>query len=220
MTRFKSIRRSLSQKILTAAVSLTLAGVTPSFAQTPLNLVEIESGTAAFEASTNMPGIEVKGKSGALTAHVELSRDADKLVLQRIEATVPVNSLATGMKVRDEHMRRYIFTTPDGKEPDLRFVADNGLCGASGSGREFTCQLAGNLTIRGVARPLSISLHVKEQGSAGSLRAAGDGLVKLSDYGIEPPSQFGVKPSNDVKFHLEFTGRAKPAQAANLGLLQ
>ncbi len=159
MTRFKSIRISLSQNILTAAVSFTLAGLTPSFAQTSSSLVEIESGTAAFEASTNMPGIEAKGKSGALTAHVELSREADKLVLQRIEASVPVNSLATGMTVRDEHMRRYIFTTPDGKEPDLRFVADSGLCGASGSGREFTCQLAGNLTIR-VWRGLSPSARM------------------------------------------------------------
>ena len=219
MTRFKSFRILLSQNILSAAVSIALGGVIPSLAQTASNLVEIESGTAAFEASTNMPGIEVKGKSSALTAHVELTRDAEKLVLQRIEASVPVNSLATGMKVRDEHMRRYIFTTPDGKVPDLRFVADSGHCGASTSGREFTCQLAGNLTIRGVARPLNISLHVKEQGSAGSLRAAGDGLVKLSDYGIEPPSQFGVKPSNDVKFHLEFTGKPKPAQAANVRLL-
>ncbi len=220
MTLFENIRISLSQNTLIAAIAFAVAGVMSSLAQNEPSLLEIESGIATFQASTNMPGVEVKGKSGAMVAQVELSRDSTRLILQRVTASVPVKSLATGMKVRDEHMRRSIFTTPDGQEPDLQFKAETGTCTASGSGHEFTCPLAGNLTIRGVARPLNITLHVKEQGSAGSLHAAGDGMVKLSDYAIEPPSQFGAKPSNDVKFHLEFTGRQKSAQIANVGLLQ
>ncbi|MDQ6700264.1 MAG: hypothetical protein M3Z36_08765 [Acidobacteriota bacterium] len=88
----------------------------------------MESGTAAFEVATNMPGIEVKGKSGALSARVEISKDRNGLRLEQIDALVPVKSLATGMKVRDEHMRIYIFKTTDGQEPDLHFSAQNASC--------------------------------------------------------------------------------------------
>jgi len=72
------------------------------------------------------------------------------LVLQEIEASLRAKSLSTGMKARDEHMRKYIFTTPDGQEPDLRFAAGTAACRAGGSSHEFACQVTGNLTIRGV----------------------------------------------------------------------
>jgi len=179
--------------------------------------VEIQSGLVSFESPTNMPGIEVKGKSNALSAHVDFERDNNNLVLQKLTATVPVKSLATGMKVRDEHMRKYIFTTSDGAEPDLVFTAKPATCEA-GSAHEFNCALTGDLSIRGVARPFTMRLHAKEQGgSTPVFRAAGDAVVKLSDYGIEPPSQFGVKPSNEVKFHLDFTAKQTVALSSNSG---
>jgi polyisoprenoid-binding protein YceI len=177
----------------------------------PANVVEVESGTAIFTAATNVPGVEVKGKSTTLSARVEVSPNADGLLLEGIEASLPVKSLLTGMKVRDEHMRKYIFTAPDGKEPDLRFAAGTAACPASGASHEFACQLAGSLTIRGVSRPANINLHVKEQaGSTSTYRVEGDGTVKLSDYGIAAPSQFGVRPADEVKLRLEFSARTKP----------
>ena len=58
-------------------------------------------------------------------------------------------------------------------------------------------------------------LKVRADGSA--FRAAGDGIVKLSDYGIEQPSQFGVKTSNEIQLHLEFTGKETLAAVASRG---
>jgi hypothetical protein len=83
--------------------------------------IDIESGTAVFEASTNVPGVEVKGKSGLLRGRVGVSHSDGRLVLDEIEATVPVKSLSTGMGVRDEHMRKYIFTTGQGQVPGSAF---------------------------------------------------------------------------------------------------
>ncbi|MDQ6700265.1 MAG: hypothetical protein M3Z36_08770 [Acidobacteriota bacterium] len=72
-----------------------------------------------------------------------------------------------------------------------------------------------------MARSLTMSLNVKEQGgSARAFRASGDSLVQLSDYGIEPPSQFGVKPSNQVKLHFEFTGKLKTSVGSIAGAMQ
>ena len=119
------------------------------------------------------------------------------------------------MKVRDEHMRKYIFTTSDGREPDLEFAAEMVTCPTSSTAHEFTCPVAGSLSIRGVAKPFTMQLHVKEQGgSMTAYRASGDAIVKLSDYGIDAPSQFGVKPSHDVKFHLDFSGKQTVAMSS------
>ena len=41
--------------------------------------------------------------------------------------------------------------------------------------------------------------------------------MKLSDYGIEQPSQFGVKTANEIQLHLEFTGKEAPAAIASGG---
>ena len=41
--------------------------------------------------------------------------------------------------------------------------------------------------------------------------------MKLSDYGIEQPSQFGVKTSNEIQLHLEFTGKEGPAAITSGG---
>ena len=66
--------------------------------------------------------------------------------------------------------------------------------------------VSGQLTIRGTERPFAITLNVKKVGNA--YRAAGDGIVKLSTYGIARPSQLGVTTSDEVKLHLEFTAKA------------
>ena len=52
------------------------------------------------------------------------------------------------MGLRDSHMRKYVFTTPDGQVPDLRFSAAKAVC-AKPEGKQSTCELTGNLAIRG-----------------------------------------------------------------------
>ena len=162
-----------------------------------------DRGTATFTVSTNMPGITVKGKSEALHARAEIRRTADGLIVDRLEASLPIKTLATGIAVRDQHMREYIFTTPSGDLPDLRFAAANASCPGVQPGREVTCMLSGTLSIRGTVRNFSIPLKIREASGAPAFRATGDAVVKLSDYGIEAPSQFGVRTANEIHIHLE-----------------
>ena len=124
-----------------------------------------------------------------------------------------VQTLSTGLGLRDEHMRKYIFTTGDGKLPDLTFVADRTACAPAAAG-ESTCKVSGQLAIRGTTRPFAIALKVNKAGD--SYRAAGDGTLKLSAYGIAQPSQFGVTTTDEVKLHLEFTAKPGPTQIAGL----
>ena len=168
------------------------------------NVVEVRGGTAVFVVDTNISAISVHGKSKALTARLRLRQGPDGAVLEGIEAAVPVKSLGTGMELRDEHMRKYIFTTGDGQLPDLQFSADRAVCSKTAA-RQSTCALSGKLAIRGTARPFMVVLKVSEDGD--TFRAVGDGTVTLSVYGIERPSQLGVKTADDVKLRFDLTAK-------------
>ena len=176
--------------------------------------VSIESGSVSFEATTNVPGIEIKGTSSSLAGIANVSHESGSLLVNQIHVSLPVKSLATGMKVRDEHMRKYIFTTESGQTPDVEFTAEQVSCPAAGSG-EFACQVNGALTIRGVAHAFQTKLNVKEQGTA--FRGSGDGVVKLSDYGIKQPTQFGVSAGNEVKVRMTLAGHVAAAAGATTG---
>jgi polyisoprenoid-binding protein YceI len=183
-----------------AAAGLFLASAPAAAQVREASMVEIR-GTATFNSTTSVPMISIHGKSTALEGRARIRHDGDSLVVEQLEAVVPIRTLSTGMSLRDEHMRKQVFTTPDGDLPDMRFVADRVVCeGASGTTR--TCQLSGQLTIRGTARPLEIALTVKNDGA--EFRAVGDGITKLSTYGIPAPSQLGVTTKDDVKLHVDF----------------
>jgi polyisoprenoid-binding protein YceI len=179
-------------------LALALAFASGPNATVPLR---VESGTASFDAGTTVRGVEVTGKSNALTARVEIIKSDAGLTLHHVDAVVPSKSLTTGMKVRDDHMRKYIFQDAAGDLPDLHFTAASASCAAAA--RAFSCPVTGEFQMRGLTHPFTIELHIKQQ-SETAFHVDGDGIIKLSDYGIEAPSQFGVKMLNEVKFHIDF----------------
>ena len=170
-----------------------------------LSVFEVHGGTAIFDVATNVVAIRVHGKSTSLEGHGRIRRNAEGFLIEQLEATVPVRSLNTGMGLRDDHMRKDIFTTQDGQTPDIRFVADRATCGPEDAARRAACQVAGALTFRGTSRPFTAALKMTRDGEA--MRAVGDGVVKLSAYGIPQPSQLGVTTTDDVKLRFEFTAR-------------
>src|SRR3954454_5622767 len=201
---------------LGAALAITLAAATASAQSAPaagaMAPIKVRGGTASFDVGTNVPALSVHGKSTALEARGRVRPSTQGPQLEQIEATVPVNTLATGMGLRDEHMRKYVFTTDDGQTPDVKFVAKSAACEKTG-GNQSMCRVSGDLSIRGTARPFTIAMKVVESGD--SYRASGDGVLKLSEYGIPLPSQLGVHTDDEVKLRLELT--ARPAPVATTG---
>lgn len=190
---------SASARVPDALPQTTVA----SEGQGQAEMVVIERGKATFTVATNMAGLTVRGKSDALHARAQIRREPDGLILEHIEASLPVKTLATGIALRDQHMREYVFRTSNGEVPDMHFEAANVSCPGVVPSREATCKVAGSLNIRGIPRDFSILLKIREGNPNPVFRAGGDGLVKLSDYGIEPPTQFGVKTANEVHIHVE-----------------
>jgi polyisoprenoid-binding protein YceI len=202
-----------------ATLSATKAPVPPTNNQSQPAAAEVRDGSVTFNVETNVFAVSVHGESKDLDAKVRVHESAEGMRLEQIEAVVPVKSLSTGMKLRDDHMRKYIFQTPDGQVPDVRFTAERAECSGAGANGAAKCVASGQLAIRGTARPFVMELAVTRENDL--FRVQGDGTVKLSAYGIERPSQFGVKTADDVKLHLELSARsAAPSATLSAGKKQ
>jgi polyisoprenoid-binding protein YceI len=198
-------RFQLSTLVLTA-----FAGAAPALhAAEQAQPIEIRGGTATFDVGTNVGVISIHGKSTALVGRARILQTDEGLVIEDLQAVMPVRTLNTGLSLRDEHMRKYVFATADGELPDVRFSAERAVCSGTA---DRTCQLSGALVIRDTSRPFAITLKVDGKGDG--FRAAGDGVVKLSAYGIASPSQLGISTTDDVKLHVEFLVKRADPQVA------
>ena len=88
----------------------------------------------------------------------------------RVEGHVDAASVATGNRIRDGRLRSEFFDAEHHPAIVLR---------ANGDG-----QLAGELTIRGVTRPIELATTV-EPHADGSLRIRASGRIRRSDFGLE-----------------------------------
>ena len=168
--------------------------------------VRVDGATVSFEVTTNVFSTTVRGKSTTVVVNTRLRDAGAALHLERIEATLAIATLRTGIKLRDEHMRKYIFETPDGQVPDVRFSADRAQCSQAPNAGTYTCPTSGILSIRGTARPLQLALKVSRNGDG--FKVTGDTSVTLSSYGIERPSQFGVTTEDTVRIHVELIAKS------------
>ena len=211
------MKRNFAPALAAVAATWTIVGagaaaqVLPGSDADTAAVVQVVGGSASFEAGTNISAISVHGRSGGLEGRARVRQSGDLITIERMEAMLPVKTMTTGMGLRDEHMRKYVFTTEDGRTPDLKYTGERAECSpAPGRAGESTCMVSGHLTIRGTERPFAITLKVKKVGDA--YRAAGDGIVKLSTYGIARPSQLGVTTADEVKLRLEFTAKDATSQ--------
>jgi polyisoprenoid-binding protein YceI len=177
--------------------------------------VQITRGTASFVATTNVSAISVHGASDTLTAAANVREEGRELVLERIDARLDAKRLSSGMELRDQHMREKVFTGPDGNVAELRFESAKAVCPAPAAGQVAACDVSGTFFLRGVGRAFHMALKIKPDAQPKSYRVNGDGTLKLTAYGIEPPSQLGIRISDDVKVHVEFVAAVQGGERAS-----
>jgi polyisoprenoid-binding protein YceI len=110
----------------------------------------------------------VRGHFGSFAG--SLDPDDDGL---RIDGQVDVASVETGNAIRDARLRSEFF----GAE---RFPAIALTARAAGD----TSRLIGDLTIRGVSRPIEFALRT-DVGDDDSVRLRADGSIRRSEFGLE-----------------------------------
>lgn len=147
--------------------------------------------TATFKAS-GPAGMQITGRTNDL----DVDDQGAKIVIR-----VPLRNLATGISLRDDHMRNKYLQV--GSFPNAELTVDrasihfpNGDTGASGDA-------SGTMSIHGHTK--NINFHYIVARSNGTLRVDGTARIDIRDYAIEVPSYLGVTVKPDVDVEVLFT---------------
>ena len=193
-------RRSLALSYF-ALAGLLQVGVATAGERTFAVGGEDKNSNITFESETDFETIlgHTNTASGTVAADLEAGTGS-------VDVRVPVASLDTGIALRNKHLQSSEWLDAK-RNPDLRFVSQSVRKLDDGS-----WEIAGDLTLHGVAKPLTVRAQVRpipaEAAKAAGL-GKGDWLrvsvpfeVRLSDHGVEVPSKVAGRVSDTWKVKL------------------
>ncbi|MFC4764106.1 YceI family protein [Dyella koreensis] len=158
-------------KALTRFAPLLLALALPGLAGAADYTVQPAGSTLGFSGS--FQGAGFNGTFGKWTAAI--SYDAAKLASSKFDVEVDLASVKTGDKDRDGALPGSDFFNV-AKFPKAHFVTT----GFRQNGAQVIAD--GNLTLRGVTKPLSLNVTFTPQGTGATLDVAGS--IKRLDFGV------------------------------------
>lgn len=181
-------------KFIRISVILFIWCAYPLWAQTNYKL----TGTPNFTIAGTSTMHDWTMASAQAVCEAQLETDATgKLVkINSVTLTLKAESLKSGKSAMDKNAYKSLKTD---KYKDIRFQ----LTSASVQGESITAK--GTLTIAGSSKPAEITLTGKSSGNG--IRFQGSKDLKMSEFGVEPPSfMFGsVKTGNDIKITFDIT---------------
>lgn len=121
--------------------------------------------------------------------------------------TVDISQFRSDRQRRDSAIRDRWLESSRFPMAEFRPTAIQGLPGAYQDGRELQLQMTGNLKIRDVTKPTTFAVTLKLEGNV--LTGAATSTIKMTDFGFDPPSIFGILRSEN-EARLEFRFIAKP----------
>jgi polyisoprenoid-binding protein YceI len=146
------------------------------------------------------------GRPAMLKIHGSGEAPRGKFVIRGTTAsgtvTFALASLATGISLRDEHLKdKYLET---GKYPTASLkISGLAVPGAvpNGNFKAENVPFSGPLTLHGVTRPVNGTVNITREGSTVSVTA--DFELKIADYGIAVPSFSGITVADVVRIEVE-----------------
>ncbi|MGH9888196.1 MAG: YceI family protein [bacterium] len=132
--------------------------------------------------------------------------------LKRVQVKVPVKSLKCGHDAMDNNLYKAL-TAADSSDISYVMATFDAVPGESKD--SFSLKTAGTLTIAGTERRITMDVTATRLPD-GSVRAVGMVPVKMTDFGIKPPTAiFGrLKTGDEVKVSFELTIGPKALSAA------
>ena len=160
----------------TAVVST--AAIAPRDGFLPESRVWVE-GTSSVRSYT-CEAAEVKGKVDAGAAALDVAALAG--VVKAVEVVVDAAALDCGNGTMNNHMRKALKVTEHGtisfRLADYQAVA---------AGAETQVKMNGTLEIAGKQQPITVT-GVASAAADGAIRVKGSHTIKMTDYGVKPPS--------------------------------
>jgi len=152
---------------------------------------------------TSGNGVEATAPAGAV-----LSDIASRAPFQKFELMVPVKGLKSGESGLDKNMYKALKATD---APEIRFVLNHYDATASGAEGPLSFKAAGQLSIAGVQK--DVVLTGSAQAKAEGLTMEGQYELRMSDYGIKPPTLLlgAINVADPVVIHFRLLFQLSPA---------
>jgi polyisoprenoid-binding protein YceI len=140
----------------------------------------------------------------APVSRLEFTLNPERLGDSSLTIAVKPGDFSSGNFFRDTNAQRTVFET--GKYPEIVFVSkrvqSEGGTLADGESREVT--LTGDLTMHGVTKELETTATLTRTGN--TLTATGGFDIKLTDFGMKPPTLFNIVVDENVIVRFIVTG--------------
>lgn len=122
--------------------------------------------------------------------------------IKNVRVSIPVEGIISS-KGRIMDKKTYGALQSD-KHPNISYSLAN--CAVSRRGDRFVAQTKGRLTVAGTTRTAPIEILINEL-SNGQLVVTGDYSLKMTDYGIEPPTALlgTLTTGDEVGLHFKLT---------------
>lgn len=161
-------------------------------AQAENKLTTMTPGKIDFLAIGKPAMIRIRGEAQSLNGEATIK---DKKVTA--EFKLPIQSLSTGIELRDKHMKEKYLESEKYTDAVLK-IENLELKSLEASKDEpFT----GTLKLHGIEKPVAGTFS--NTGSEGSQKIHAEFKIKISDHGIEIPSYAGIKVTDDVEVKID-----------------
>jgi polyisoprenoid-binding protein YceI len=170
-----------------------------------------------IEGTSNLHGWSCKATTldaaidldAALAAQVS---SAPPKALKRVHVKVPVKSLKCGHDAMDNNLYKALKAD---ETSDISYILATFEAAPGEVNDSFTLHTVGTLTVAGAENKIEMDV-VASRTADGSVTAKGFVPIKMTDYGIKPPTAiFGrLKTGNEVKVNFELTIGPKALAAA------
>lgn len=188
----------MNHRLPRLAIFLFLLISIPAFAS-PKWFIDLNkgSGQVDFHAIGNPSAIKIHGKGESPKGGLTLENGVMKGIVM-----FALNSLDTGMKLRNEHMKTKYLETQ--KYPDAKLeITSLKFAPPAGDFSEVPVPFQGNLTLHGVTQPITGTAKAEKKG--GKINTTANFETKISAYKIPVPSFSGITVADRVQVEVSFS---------------
>ncbi|HEV8234783.1 MAG TPA: YceI family protein [Gemmatimonadaceae bacterium] len=200
-----------------AMLALIASSATVAGAQGTARVAVAPDSKLWIEGTSNLHGWSCKATT--LEAAVDLDAATANEVavappksLKRVQVKVPVKSIKCGHGGMDDNLYKALKAD---ESPDISYIMAT-FDAAPGEAKDsFTLHTVGTLTVAGKENNLTMDV-IATRMPDGTVKATGMVPIKMTDYGIKPPTAiFGrLKTGDEVKINFELSVGAKAIAAA------
>jgi polyisoprenoid-binding protein YceI len=208
-------RTTLANKLAIAALLALTATVARAQETTRVNVAP--ESKLWIDGTSNLHGWSCKAEK--IEAAIDLDATAAVTLavappkaLKRVDVKVPVKSLKCGHGAMDDNLYKALNADAT---PEISYILATFEAAPGDAKDSFTLKTVGTLTIAGKENKIAMDVEATRMPD-GTVKAKGVVPIKMTDYGIKPPTAiFGrLKTGDEVKVNFELTVGAKAIAAA------